>query len=50
MIQKDLHVQTEQITLCVSCFLQTDYSDQSATQITSPDVHSKSARNDDNQW
>ena len=38
MIQKDLHVQTEQITLCVSCFLQTDYSDQSATQITSPDV------------
>ena len=38
MIRKDLHVQTEQITLCVSCFLQTDYSDQSATQIMSPDV------------
>ena len=37
MILKDLHVQTEQITLCISCFHQTDYSDQSATQITSPD-------------
>ena len=24
MIRKDLHVQTEQITLCVSRFLQTD--------------------------
>jgi hypothetical protein len=38
MIRKDLHVQTEQITLCVSRFLQTDDSDQSATQITSADV------------
>ena len=36
MIRKDLHVQTEQITLCVSRFLR--YLDQSATQITSPDV------------
>ena len=36
MIRKDLHVQTEQIILCVSCLLQTDDSDQSA--------------NDDNQW
>ena len=38
MIRKDLHVQTEQITLCVSRFLQSDDSDQSATQITSADV------------
>ena len=33
-----MHVQTEQITLCVSRFLQTHDSDQSATQITSADV------------
>jgi hypothetical protein len=38
MIRKDLHVQTEQITLCASRFLQTDDSDQSATQIMSADV------------
>ena len=38
MIRKDLHVQTEQITLRVSRFLQSDDSDQSATQITSADV------------
>ena len=33
-----MHVQTERITLCVSRFLQTHDSDQSATQITSADV------------
>ena len=38
MIRKDFHVQTEQITLCVSRFLQSDDSDQSATQITSANV------------
>ena len=49
MIRKDLHVQTEQITLCVSRFHQTDDSDQSATQIHECRCASKSARNDDNQ-
>ena len=38
MIQKDLYVQTEQIPLSVSRFLQTDDSHRSATQITSADV------------
>jgi hypothetical protein len=38
MIRKDLHVQTEQITLGVSRFLQSDDSEQSATHITSADV------------
>ena len=38
MIRKDLHVQTVQITLCVSRFLQTVDSDTSATQIMSADV------------
>jgi hypothetical protein len=38
MIRKDLYVQTEQTTLCVSRFLQTDDSDPSATQIMSANV------------
>ena len=38
MIRKDLYVQTEQIPLSVSRFLQTDDSHRSATQITSADV------------
>ena len=38
MIRKDLYVQTEQIPLSFSRFLQTDDSHRSATQITSADV------------
>ena len=38
MIRKDSYVQTEQIPLSVSRFLQTDDSHLSATQITSADV------------